>query len=516
MRPTPLIVVGILVAGCTEFSVTKREDPATTYHPLIKVEPEFVDFELHTSQELVAETITVTNTGFALLDLSDVLISAPASFSLDLWDELPVSLDREETWQFDILFQPVDAGDIGGIVTVFSNALDEPEVPVEILGIGAVANLEIVPDPLDFRQRWIGCDETKAFTLGNSGSEPLVITDVHFGGDGRFFMGADVPMPLELASGQTYDVPITFDASLEGAGAGRLSVTSNDPRGLRAAETMGEAVYAARLSENFEVPESFPVDIMFAVDQSCSMSDEATALGVAFGDFISTVSQVTNDWKIGVVTADSGCFNTGVLTSSTANYASIFQSAVHGPEGLDTEKLLRLTQSALNGANGGCNNGFLDAGAPLHLVMVSDEKDQSPQSWGAYVADYQSRVATPADVTVHAVVDLYRTCGTGNGGDGPGGYLEAAQATGGEILDICNSSWSSQLSQIATAAVANLQSYPLSNSSIDAASVQVRVDGVIWTQDWHYDATTNAVVFDVEMASGQAVDVSYGILAPCP
>jgi hypothetical protein len=50
----------------------------------------------------------------------------------------------------------------------------------------------------------------------------------------------------------------------------------------------------------------------------------------------------------------------------------------------------------------------------------------------------------------------------------------------------------------------------------DPLSVRVYVDGIEWSQDWHYDSATQSVVFDVEMDAGSVIDVYYGVFGTCP
>ena len=75
------------------------------------------------------------------------------------------------------------------------------------------------------------------------------------------------------------------------------------------------------------------------------------------------------------------------------------------------------------------------------------------------------------------MVDVNHNCGDGTGADG---YDNAANYTGGEILDICNNSWASQITNLSAASLANIFRYELSQGSIDQGSIQVYVDDP-WT-----------------------------------
>ena len=58
---------------------------------------------------------------------------------------------------------------------------------------------------------------------------------------------------------------------------------------------------------------------------------------------------------------------------------------------------------------------------------------------------------------------------------------------------------------LALATVAGINEEPLTGIPV-VSSIEVYVDGVRWTTDWHYDASTQSVVFDVAMDSGEDDD----------
>ncbi|MGC6493910.1 MAG: choice-of-anchor D domain-containing protein [Myxococcota bacterium] len=508
----PLVLVLSALPACNEPSVVLRDEPVWQSSPAIEVDPAAIDFGLARRTDLMRETVTVTNIGFADLELTDLELSGADSYAL-MGDPMPVTIAPGDAWTFEVQFTPVAAGTLGGVVTVVSDASNEKRVEVPIVGEGAVPELVIVPDPLDFGDQFVGCESGDAFTLANVGTETLNVTDARFFGDPAF--SAVLPaLPLQLEPGDSYDVPVSFIPSGETLGGSLLDVVADDPRGGLQVDVLGKGVYASTQTESFVVPEAQPVRILFAVDQSGSMSDQATALGSAFSSFINTVSAATGDWRIGVVTNDNGCFNSGVLTSSTPNVQSVFSNAVHGQDGALTERLLQLSDLALGAS---CNAGFGPIDAPLHMVMVSDESDQSSQSWTTYYNDWRTtEVSQPSLLTVHAIADINYVCGIGNGGDGPGGYLDIANASGGEVLDICNSGWSSQIASIAASAVADLNRYELQWGNVHVPSIEVMVNGQAVVKGWTWDATDNAVVFDEALGGGDQLEISYGLLPACP
>ncbi|MEQ9502808.1 MAG: VWA domain-containing protein [Deltaproteobacteria bacterium] len=167
-----------------------------------------------------------------------------------------------------------------------------------------------------------------------------------------------------------------------------------------------------------------PADILFVVDNSCSMAEEQENLATNFNAFINEIAGGGNDYRIGVVTTDvsggneatglrddrfvldpsigarvwvapgvSGCDSTDIPTScfrgpnattriidSTTMDADgqigAFRNNVSvGSCGSGDEQGLTAMIRALERADGGCNENFLRDGANLVVIIVSDEDD---------------------------------------------------------------------------------------------------------------------------------------------
>jgi hypothetical protein len=503
-----------LIAGCTEISVETRKEQPEEVFPVLEITPTDVDFGLVTTGQVPFEVITVTNVGFTFLDVEEAILEASPGFSLTTPLSPPLSLDVQESWTFQVEFTPTEPGVATGTLTLLSDALNAEDGVVTLRADSAIPDLEVSPDPMDFGQRWVTCTTLDAFTISNAGNQPVVVEGVSVAGTTTDPLELQTPaFPLTLRDGSEFQVGVTFTPDARVDLDARFVVTTD--HGDVEVPIVGEGIYPAEFTESFEVPEEEPVNLLFAVDQSGSMNDEAALLATEFSSFIGTLSAGTDDWKIGVVTLDSGCFNEGILTASTPNYSALFGTAVTiGDDGVqNTERLLNLVDIAIGrDGPGGCNDGFRDAGQPLHVIVVSDERDQSPDPWNTYYSRLLAYAGTPDLLTVHAIVDLNRSCGDNSGASG---YFDIASQTNGRVLDICTPAWSSQLSSIAAAAVADLGLYALSRTNADPNSVAVSVDGVPWTSDWHWDDRRNGVVFDVDLQPGQQIEVSYGVLSTC-
>jgi hypothetical protein len=252
---------------------------------------------------------------------------------------------------------------------------------------------------------------------------------------------------------------------------------------------------------------------MFCVDQSGSMDDDQRSLASNFGTFITQLSRYTTDWQIVVVNDDNGCNNTGgYLTNASPDYEGIFERAVGQGGGMLTESLLTVSSTAVDKTDSGeCNQGFMRADALLHIILVSDEPEQSVQSWSYYVAAIQAKKGSVANVKISAIAGDYPGgCGSAAAGIG---YYEAVNATGGEFLSIC-SNWSTMVETLADASI-QLSEYELSHTA-DPDTITVRVNSSVVSAGWSYDPAMNAVVFTQNIpAEGDTVRITYSAFATC-
>ncbi|MBX2804267.1 MAG: hypothetical protein KTR31_41785 [Myxococcales bacterium] len=378
----------------------------------------------------------------------------------------------------------------------------------------------ITPDLHDFARTHVPCSASVDLSLQNEGAGPLEIVDVTYESLGQMSVPLDAVggvLPLILEPGESYVVPVTWAPSTAGLQTGTLEVSSDDPAGVTAAVQSGQADYAEVVTESFEEPEHPPLDILFLIDQSCSMAlDNTDDLENGIPTFFATLDQVA-DWQLVQVTLEDGCANHGILSSSTPKAEEIFVRNAFQPQPVNdafTERLLQhaATALALTGPDQ-CNEGALRDGASLHVIVASEEPEQSGQKWSSWVSVYQSYVGHPSLVKVSGILDVHTACGQGPD-VGPAGYIDAVEATGGSAVNICQSDWSDGLTDLASAAVPGTRSYVLSSQPY-APSIVVEVNGVP-TVDFDYDEDRLTVtVNEPPVNGGDLVEITYALPGSC-
>ena len=517
MKRTALVLglIGSLVA-CSDTELHAIGDGSGANGPQILVEPDVVDFGEASRDEYVQDYFTITNIGEEDLHVSDIELATEGqgfwvtSEMLDFYLPAGASQDVQVEWTPFGVDQRMN-------VIITNNDPDAEKATVELMGRGLVPELQFNPDPYDLGDTYVGCARDGVIDVSNVGTDALTLEYLDFFGGENFTFWHEQSLPMAMAPGDSFPLYVEFDPFEDISYDSEIVATSDEPMGTRTATQTGLGLYTAEYKEKWEVPYDPPSDIMFLVDQSCSMDDDQARLASNFDYFANELNNYTTDWQIIVVNDDDGCTNSGILVPGGSNWKSRFTSAVSSGGGSYTESLLTPAAYATGKTNSGqCNQGFMRDGALLHIIAVSDEPEQSAytsgNSWSDLVSTMISNKGSASLVKVSAIVGDYPSgCSSADPGSG---YYEAVNYTGGEFLSICASSWSGYMSSLAEASISQ-DTYELKATPVES-TIWVSVNDVERAGGWTFDATSNAVVFTSDIPEGgDVVKISYAGLANC-
>jgi hypothetical protein len=534
-----LISLGLI--GCTaENNLTELKDPNDNSGVEIEVEPSVLQFSSLTAGEQEVQSFTIRSVGVDPLEVNliEVIGEQAASFTI-LTTDPTFTLEPNEEQVIDVAFSPLDANQIYAEALIDSNAGNEEQALVALQAEGIIGALDISPNPLSLGEHYVGCSVENEVTITNVGSMDVTISDISQLGDG-FSVAFEEALPLTLAPSELLTVDLTFMPLQEVEVTGQLSVTSDEPMGTRIAEQTGSGLLNNQVTQEWEFAIDPPADIMFSVDASCSMSDNINQLSSNFSSFISQLSNYSNNWQVMVTGGDTGCNIGGILTPNTPNYTTTFQQAVKCKDDFlspyygacsamgdsYTEALLTEARNAIDNTDPGeCNAGFIRNEAMLHLIMVSDEPEQSVdmtgETWQQLADQIIAKRGSAGMVRISSIVgDVPNGCQSGGwfGADAdPGeGYVDATNYTNGVFLSICDS-WSdpANLQLLAETSVL-LDAYPLDYGAVEE-TINVQVNGYpVSDAYWHYDANTQSVMFDSNAPQeGSSVTISYVPVGMC-
>lgn len=261
-----------------------------------------------------------------------------------------------------------------------------------------------------------------------------------------------------------------------------------------------------------------PVDLLFIVDTSCSMLDDQDRLLSNIPRLVEPLVAHQYDYHLGAITMDCA----PIVTedgSEIIPWCGLLHTYLTPENVVDPARLLVDAQALLGMGIGGSgretgllalyqalllqdlSGGFFRSHVPLHVVLISDEPDQSYTN-GLSVEGLTDALLGKfndgglyVNSIVHAVSEFDLACGAMYAPQ----YIEVSQTYPGVVQDICEEDWSSTMDQIAAAFQGTEFVFPLSHVP-DLSTVEVHIvregvgEVVLSSTTWAYDPAPNAIV----------------------
>lgn len=291
-----------------------------------------------------------------------------------------------------------------------------------------------------------------------------------------------------------------------------LSCQEYIPRGESPIEPVIPHVLPPKSETNTDTYEqvSIPkVDVLWVIDNSCSMMDEQTKLTANFPIYFSHIADSELDYHIGVVSTDmfqeshSGKLIeiNGVkwIDPSTPYPQELFSSMSSlGTMGSVTEKGVLAAYSAME-LQPKHNAGFFRDDSAIHIITVSDEPDMSetsPISDSEFADYFMGLRSEDEDTRYHVIVSWPQgdiACAS-NGSD----YISLNEQIGGVFVSICSVDWSNGLGQLGIDAVPLKTEYFLTQKPIEESIVVSVLDNgyTIIFEVWNSVLGTGAYVYN--------------------
>jgi hypothetical protein len=176
-----------------------------------------------------AQTVTLTNSGTAALNISSVAISGTNASDFAQTNNCPASLAVNATCTFNIKFTPGAIGGRTAALTLTDNATDSPQ-SVSLIGAGVspgpVVNFN--PTSLTFAGQNVGSTSAaQTVTLTNTGTTTLNISSITLTGTNASDFAQTNNCPTSLAANASCTFNVTFTPSANGTRSAALTLTDN-------------------------------------------------------------------------------------------------------------------------------------------------------------------------------------------------------------------------------------------------------------------------------------------------
>lgn len=429
--------------------------------------------------------------------------------------------------------------------------------------------LVATPSPLEFGEVKLTCaSDSRSVSFYNACSEPLTIHSVTLASAAglapgaplcpgaaacpEFFLTQTPILPtsgLQLAPAAA---PVTVQVRYRpidlGSDQGLLALesTQGTERVTVLVPLSGRSSATGQQADTFTRSATPQSDILFVVDDSCSMGDKLRSLADNFDTFIDTAVDAGVDVHLGVTSTTEWlppCTPTMCSGVSQAPGGRLYRTATtppvmtlaNGPEfkaairalgisGSAREQGLYAAVTALTPPRSLIENvGFLRDDASLAVVVVADSGDQSPQPFSYYLSRLLSvkGPARRAELTFSNIGPYRNDIGVYGASDGgcsydpdhdPTTYQSMTTSLAGVTGEICSADWASSLDSIGRNAFGRRTRHFLSTTPELGAPMQVLLDGApVPNGEWSYDAASNSIVVTASAApgAGQVLAVQY-------
>ena len=437
------------------------------------------------------------------------------------------------------VFAPTTPGSYSGQIEFSISNPDTPFNTVDLVGTAAESTLLIVPNDLFFGTIEIGCSaRSKKVTVYNTGATQAEISEIALDSqDGVFTIRNAPEAPFTIAPGGSFTFDVGFTAPgpnpSDYAGAVELIGTFEDQDVTYIVSLQGSGDIDAVQIDEFQQLGRPEVDILFVVDDSCSMGDEQQALGENFDAFIQFAEAQALDYHIGVTATERGrtdgrlqplgqpASNRVVTPQTQPSPRQVFLDNANVGTNGGLEVVLDAAYNALTPPLiNGHNAGFLRRDAVLSIIGVTDEPEQSQRSVDFFLNFFLSikGFRNTQQFSFSAISGGETGC---SGASAAPRLVELANRSGGVEESICSQDFARTLEELAQIAFGFKSRFFLTNQPV-IQTIEVLIDderlpatepsGQV---NWTYDFSTNSVNFLPLSVPGAGSDVRIEYTAEC-
>lgn len=190
----------------------------------------------------VAKTVTLSNTGSAVLNISGISISGTNASNYAQTNSCGSTLAAGSSCNISVTFTPSAAGSRTATLTFTDNAGSGSQ-SVGLTGNGVVPSATLAPATLTFADQLVGSTSaTRAVTLSNSSSVPLAISGIAVSGANASEYGQTNNCGASLAANSSCTISVSFTPAAAGSRAATLTVTDNAASGSQSVTLSGNGV----------------------------------------------------------------------------------------------------------------------------------------------------------------------------------------------------------------------------------------------------------------------------------
>jgi phospholipase C len=188
--------------------------------PLVSLSPSTLTFaDQQVGVASSAQTITLTNFGAAILNLTSIVSSGDFSQSNTCGNSVAIGA----SCTISVIFTPTSQGSISGSITIADDAVSSPQ-NIALTGKGVASVVSMSATSLSFPDQLVGTTSApQVVTLTNTGTGALTISGIAATGD--FAQSNDCGSVV--AVGTSCSITVTFTPTQTGSASGTITIADN-------------------------------------------------------------------------------------------------------------------------------------------------------------------------------------------------------------------------------------------------------------------------------------------------
>ncbi len=191
----------------------------------LAINPVNVDFGTVPVYSVVVDTVQLTNSGAASVNISSYTLS-PQAGTFAVLNFGTGTIGPNGTTNIILSFRPDAVGNFSGTLTLGTDEVANPIRTINLYGIGVKGVLALSPSSINFGDVTVGHDSTVRAWLKNTGGAPLTINSMMV--VGAEFSHAAFATPNTIAAGDSMYTDLVFAPTVVGEATGSLFVTLSD------------------------------------------------------------------------------------------------------------------------------------------------------------------------------------------------------------------------------------------------------------------------------------------------
>jgi len=186
------------------------------------------------------QQIVLSNAGSAAVNISSIAVSGSGYTVSGV--TTPVTVSPSSSVTLTATFTPTAAGNDTGTITIASNASDA-SLAIALSGTATQAGISVSPSSFNFGSLTDGQTKSQAFSITNTGTASLLVSQIAVNGNG--FSVSGLTTPTSIAAGTSASFTASFAPSTAGNLTGSISIASNAPNSPDTVQLSGSGVAAS-------------------------------------------------------------------------------------------------------------------------------------------------------------------------------------------------------------------------------------------------------------------------------